>query len=294
MTQQGDNPGWRGRLAWAALGVSVLVIAWFGLAAIGSRLRWWDPLYGFGTLALDWGSKLAMGALAFGTLALLIGLMKAPRAKPLILAFGALMLAGAVFGRLYAMRTLALGLPPLHDIQTDWSDPLMPSPTLLAARQADEARNPVEADPVIAQAAEGRWPGMAGKSVAQVQEASEYDPTLSYPPGVAEPPYPPLRPLVLARRTEDVYRAGLALMEESGWEIVSAIAPVEGVDGVIEATVTSGWFGFRDDVIVRLRPLPDGETRVDMRSVSRVGLSDLGVNALRVAQFLDRLRQSVA
>ena len=59
-------------------------------------------------------------------------------------------------------------------------------------------------------------------------------------------------------------------------------------EGRLEATETTRWFGFKDDVVVRVSPTSDG-SRVDVRSVSRVGQSDLGVNARRIRAFLDPL-----
>ncbi|MCZ0942003.1 MAG: DUF1499 domain-containing protein, partial [Gammaproteobacteria bacterium] len=58
--------------------------------------------------------------------------------------------------------------------------------------------------------------------------------------------------------------------------------------GLIEATATTFWFGFKDDVAVRVRPHPQGAL-VDVRSVSRVGRSDGGVNAKRIGEILRRL-----
>ena len=69
-----------------------------------------------------------------------------------------------------------------------------------------------------------------------------------------------------------------------GWEIVA----VDTDAGRVEATETTFWFGFKDDVVVRVRPGDDG-TRVDVRSVSRVGGGDLGANAGRIREFLRRL-----
>jgi len=69
-----------------------------------------------------------------------------------------------------------------------------------------------------------------------------------------------------------------------GWEIVAA-SPGEGR---IEATDKTLFFGFKDDVVVRLRA-DDGGSRVDVRSVSRVGRSDVGANARRIRRFLDAL-----
>ena len=57
----------------------------------------------------------------------------------------------------------------------------------------------------------------------------------------------------------------------------------------IEATDTTRWFGFKDDVVVRLSPSPAG-SRIDVRSVSRVGKSDVGTNARRIKAFLTHLK----
>ena len=69
-----------------------------------------------------------------------------------------------------------------------------------------------------------------------------------------------------------------------GLEIVS----VDEGAGVVEATDTTFWFGFKDDVVVRVRSAGEGSL-VDVRSVSRVGLSDLGKNADRIMDLLGRL-----
>jgi uncharacterized protein (DUF1499 family) len=71
---------------------------------------------------------------------------------------------------------------------------------------------------------------------------------------------------------------------ELGWEIVA----VDPEAGRVEATATTLWFGFKDDVVVRVRPGQTGAT-VDVRSISRVGGGDLGANAARVRAFLERL-----
>ena len=70
-----------------------------------------------------------------------------------------------------------------------------------------------------------------------------------------------------------------------GWEIVDASS-----DRLhIEATDTTFWFGFKDDVIIRITPEPDG-SRVDIRSLSRVGKSDVGTNVKRVRAYLWKLK----
>ena len=73
-----------------------------------------------------------------------------------------------------------------------------------------------------------------------------------------------------------------------GWEIVAAVPE----EGRLEATDRTRWFGFRDDIVVRVRSDGPG-TRVDVRSVSRVGRSDLGTNARRIRGFMDALRTAL-
>ena len=72
-----------------------------------------------------------------------------------------------------------------------------------------------------------------------------------------------------------------------GWEIVAT----DVNDGIIEATDETQWFGFKDDVVVRVTPAPAG-SRIDVRSVSRVGGSDVGTNARRIRTYLERLEDA--
>ncbi len=77
---------------------------------------------------------------------------------------------------------------------------------------------------------------------------------------------------------------GPTTAEEMGWEIVAA----DSAEGRIEATATTRWFGFKDDVVIRIRPTHAG-SRIDVRSVSRVGRGDVGTNARRIQEFQKRL-----
>ncbi len=96
--------------------------------------------------------------------------------------------------------------------------------------------------------------------------------------------YPDIRPVILAKEPRAAFEAVLALARETGWTIVAADAAA----GRIEATDTTPWFGFKDDIVIRVTPA-DTASRIDMRSVSRVGRSDLGVNAHRIRSFLARI-----
>jgi uncharacterized protein (DUF1499 family) len=98
--------------------------------------------------------------------------------------------------------------------------------------------------------------------------------------------YPDLVPIVLAEPPDRAFERVRAAAETLGWEVVAA----EVSEGRLEATDTTRWFGFKDDVVVRVRPHPSG-SRVDVRSKSRVGRSDVGANAARIRAFRAALGQ---
>ncbi len=83
-----------------------------------------------------------------------------------------------------------------------------------------------------------------------------------------------------------------AAANQAGWRIASVRRPARGVSGVLEATVRTGMFRFPDDVLVRV-VADEEQSLVDMRSSSRFGISDLGVNAVRISAFLSQLDVAV-
>jgi uncharacterized protein (DUF1499 family) len=97
--------------------------------------------------------------------------------------------------------------------------------------------------------------------------------------------YPDILPVVLAIPPAEAFKKVDNAAMAMGWEVV-ARAPA---DGRLEAVATSEWFGFHDDIVVRIRPEGAG-SRVDIRSKSRNGESDLGVNAKRIRDFIARLK----
>jgi uncharacterized protein (DUF1499 family) len=92
--------------------------------------------------------------------------------------------------------------------------------------------------------------------------------------------YPALAPLRLAATRDEAFAQALAAARAMGWDIVAQ----DAARGRIEASDRSRWFGFTDDVVIRLLAEGDG-TRIDMRSASRVGISDLGANARRIGAY---------
>ena len=144
------------------------------------------------------------------------------------------------------------GAPAIHDITTDTDDP--PQFEAVLPLRAD-APNSVE---------------YGGPELAATQRAA----------------FPDLEPLVVSQPTGRVIEQARSIAEELGWQIVS----VDPAGGRLEATDTTFWFGFKDDVVVRVRPTGDGGSRVDVRSLSRVGGGDLGANANRIREFVRRLQ----
>ncbi len=206
--------------------------------------------YGAGFLILQWA---VYGALAAGAVSL-VGVALAPLGR----AWGTF--TWALLGLAVATATVwipwshlqgARALPPIHDITTDPADPPRFEAVLALRRGAPDS------------------PVYGGPAVAALQERA----------------YPGVRPAWFRAPEPTIFRAALATARAMGWRIVAA----RPAQGRIEATATTFWFGFRDDVVVRLRPTPRG-IRVDLRSESRVGRGDLGTNAHRIETFLARLR----
>ena len=100
-----------------------------------------------------------------------------------------------------------------------------------------------------------------------------------------EQAYGDLRSVLLDRPVDQTIRDAEALARDRGW----TIRAVEPEEGRLEATAYASYLRFEDEVVLRVRPDGVGRSLVDMRSVSRVGISDLGVNAQRIRDFLEDL-----
>ncbi len=142
----------------------------------------------------------------------------------------------------------ARGVPLIHDITTDTQDP--PQFVAVAPLRAD-APNPPEYE---------------GGEVADKQREA----------------YPDIVTIALDQAPGAVFQSCLDAAAQMGWELVAQV-PAEGR---IEATATTAYFGFKDDVVIRIRD-SNGGSLVDVRSKSRVGLSDVGTNADRIRGFRD-------
>jgi uncharacterized protein (DUF1499 family) len=185
---------------------------------------------------------------------LVLGLL-ARTGRSLLVSLVTLALLAAVAAGPIGYLRAAGRVPPIHDITTDLDDPPR-FVAVLALRRG--APNRAE---------------YGGAALAAQQRAG----------------YPDLGPARFAAPPDHVLARATEVARGLGWEIVAAV-PAEGR---LEATARTRWFGFRDDVVVRVRPDGAG-SRVDVRSVSRVGRSDLGTNARRIRAFLSALRAAVS
>ncbi len=199
-----------------------------------------------------------IGAAGVGLLAALfgiIGLIMAARKKQSGRVFA---LAGLVLGSVVAVPILLAAqagsqVPRIHDITTDLQDP----PEFVAMQSVrGPTQNPLDR----------KMPA----NLAALQQAG----------------YPDLSTALIQKSPNQVFEDAVTLVKERGWEIVAAVS---AENSWIEATATTRIMGFKDDVVIRIRER-GGESIVDMRSVSRVGQSDLGVNAARIKAFLTDLR----
>jgi uncharacterized protein (DUF1499 family) len=98
--------------------------------------------------------------------------------------------------------------------------------------------------------------------------------------------YPDIIPLILPVPQDQAFERALAVSRRLGWQIIDA----DKNAGRIEAVDTTFWFRFKDDIVIRLRQQNSG-SRVDIRSESRVGVSDLGKNAERIRKFLQEIKK---
>ena len=258
------------RLARIALILAILVPVYFAIAALGTKFGLWSWQFGLGTLTAQ-GGPILLGIVALlAVIALVWCLLKAPR-KGWALALVALAVPVLAFVTLAGMRDRA-GANPIHDVSTDAADPPRFSQGVIDER-AEQDFNPIRNySDVLGEV--GPWGENAFPDVAEETHGSLV-PRL----------YPDLDSLVVAAPPEEVLPKVQAAMMEFGLSDVTSQPQDSRVEGVAETF----WFGFKDDVVVRVREINSG-TKIDFRSVSRVGLSDLGANAERIRE----LRATVA
>lgn len=194
---------------------------------------------------LRWGAYGAAAAAAVSFVGLILELLQSDKSRVNISVAVASILFGLVIFSIPAGFRLGPQIPPIHDITTDTNNP----PEFVAVVSMNTPGRTVYEGPSIA---------------VQQQEA-----------------YPDIQPIVLDAPAEEVFNKAVATVEEMGWDLVDA----DPTAGRVEATDTTFWFGFKDDVVIRVQSEGMG-SRMDVRSLSRVGGSDVGKNAERIREFV--------
>lgn len=231
-------------------------IAWAGLSlallaavtALSSGLghRWGWWDFGGGFTLLKWAF---FGGLAACTVSAIgaIAARPAARRRGLGIALSGLVIGAAVAWLPWQAVQQIKALPPIHDITTDPADP--PSFSAVLPLRGDHANST----------------DYAGPAIAVLQQQA----------------YPDIQPIDAAVTPQGAFDIALDIVKDLGWQLVTSQAD----QGHIEATATTLWFGFKDDVVIRIAPRGQ-MTRIDVRSVSRVGGSDAGANAKRIREFM--------
>jgi hypothetical protein len=97
--------------------------------------------------------------------------------------------------------------------------------------------------------------------------------------------YPDLLSVLMPAPPAAAFKKAVAAAESMGWEVVG----VDAAAGTIEAVDTTKFFGFKDDIAIRVSATADG-SKIDIRSKSRVGRGDVGTNAQRIRAYAERLK----
>jgi uncharacterized protein (DUF1499 family) len=190
-------------------------------------------------------------ALAAGAISLLGLLLSGGISRAVIPAVAGLVIALGFAYVPWKWKQTVDALPYIHDITTDTDTPPQ---FVAAATLRKEGDHPIEYD---------------GPEVAAQQKQA----------------YPDLAPALFNAPSDKVFDAARKTLDAMGLKLSGE----DRASGRLEATDTSFWYGFTDDLVVRIAQTPEG-TRVDVRSKSRVGRSDIGQNAKRIRAFLQRLQ----
>ena len=243
-------------LAWSAAVLALILALTDAIAGLFAGIGYRLGLWDYrdGIGALPYVFWVAVATVAISVLAFIAGLALGRRGA-MVLGAIAFFISAITAYIPWNLRQIVRTVPPIHDITTDFDNPPQYVRIGPLRKKTD---HPVS---------------YAGPEAAAHQKKA----------------YPDIGPIVLKAPADKVFEASKVVLQAMGMEIIDA----EPIQGRIEATDGSLLFGFEDDMVLRIVPNSDGTTRVDVRSKSRVGRSDLGINATRVREFTNALRRRV-
>jgi len=236
----------------SVLSIAALVVALIGAIMVAGA----GPAYRIRLLGLGRAfSVIELGAWLGLVALILAAILASLQRRASTQRWPSTVLIAAIVGALtfaipYAMLRSAKRAPAIHDISTDTANP--PRFVAVVPLRAGAPNSVV----------------YAGEATASRQHAA----------------YPDIQPITLGVPPEQAYRRALDVARNMGWQIDASV-PAEGR---IEATDTTRWFGFKDDIVIRVSPAETG-SRIDVRSESRLGEGDLGKNARRIRAYLRKV-----
>lgn len=249
-----------GRITTAALVLSIGAVLAALIAAVGSGQGAWHFRTGFSIL------QYSLIAAAFGALLAVAGLVAARGGGMHRLTWRnivALVVGLAFVLYLGSQIAAARSVPAIHDVSTNLDD--IPKFYRLVVRSDNMAN----------------IPDLGRRDLARLPPRERWK-------AVHREAYADLRTIRVQWTVRETVERAEQLARDRGWDVVTSDPAL----GIVEAVDTSTFFRFKDNVLVRVRPAPEGGSLVDMRSISRVGASDVGVNAKRVRAFLRDLQQA--
>lgn len=252
------------RFASFALSLSVALIAWFAVAAFGPKFGVIGWQVGLMTMTFTWGLYLIGLAAATAIIALVWTLVKAPR-RGWFKALVALAIPVALFAALGAAKATGDSVPPIYDITTNTANPPMYSEQKLAMRNSIKANPLLDFQTPLGEMEQwqtGRFAAVGDKTAGELILAG----------------YPDLKTVILPLAPDAAAAMVADVMTDAGF------TDVRIAQGMVEGVAETFLYGFKDDVVARIT-LAEGGSAVDFRSTSRVGISDLGANARRIAKL---------
>jgi Protein of unknown function (DUF1499) len=241
----------RGRIALIAGAIAVLAIP---LMTAGRYAGLWSPVNVLpALLSVPIALLAALIAIILGLIGVLLRKGRPWSAQPVRSSLIGLVLGLAIIGTLAAFVVPRRGYPQIHDVTTDTDNPPQFA-ALQAERDAMHARNSTVYNP----------------AVAALQKKG----------------FPDLGPKLLPVPAAEAFNRALEAAKVMGWRIAAA----EPAEGRIEAVATTFWAGFIDDVVIRVTSTGENQSRIDVRSESRVGGGDAGANGMRIELFLAKLK----